>query len=56
MMIGIGKKILMEQPICQAPDNLVNNKEVKGSSIDHPTNLAALKLLLAAVEKKISKP
>ena len=33
-------------------DNLVNNKEVKGSSIDHPTNLAALKLLLAAVEKK----
>ena len=33
-------------------DNLVNNKEVKGSSIDHSTNLAALKLLLNAVEKK----
>lgn len=33
-------------------DNLVNNKEVKGSSIDHATNLAALKLLLEAVKKK----
>tara|TARA_Y100000591_G_scaffold193233_1_gene167075 strand:+ start:5220 stop:7820 length:2601 start_codon:yes stop_codon:yes gene_type:complete len=33
-------------------DNLVNNKEIKGSSLDHATNLAALKLLLDAVQKK----
>jgi hypothetical protein len=33
-------------------DNLVNNKEVKGSSIEHSTNLAALRLLLDAVQKK----
>ena len=33
-------------------DNLVNNKEIKGSSLDHATNLAALKLLLEAIQKK----
>ena len=33
-------------------DNLVNNKEIKGSSLDHSVNLGALKLLLDAVQKK----
>ncbi len=33
-------------------DNLINNKEIKGSSLDHATNLAALRLLLEASEKQ----